>query len=124
MEKCVADVFDSELFNLAPSVFIARYPHLPWWAIHAFCEMESAHTDVPSGESLLLGMVFLPPVGFRGNEKKLLDTYKDSSLRSFFDTEDKWERWLEHAETCRLARDIVRSGYVRVSERRKYVQGG
>ena len=86
--------------------------------------MRTAHTDVPSGESTLLGIVFLPPMGFHDDERELLDTYKDSNHRSLFNTDEEHEKWLEHAETCRLARDIDRSGYVKVSERLKYVKGG
>jgi hypothetical protein len=113
-ERQVAAALESEPFSLTPLMFITRYPRLPWWAIHAFHEMKSAGPGVPSGEALLLGTVFLPQLGFIGDPEILIDYREDSSLRCFFESEEEREKRLEHAETCRLARDIVRSGYVRV----------
>jgi hypothetical protein len=72
----------------------------------------------------LLGTVFLPPLGFIGDTEIVLDSYEDSSFQCFFGSEEEREKWLEHAETCRLARDIVRSGYVRVSQRSPFARGG
>jgi hypothetical protein len=123
-ERQVAAALETEPFSLTPLMFITRYPRLPWWAVHAFHEMRSAGPDVPSGEALLLGTVFLPPLGFIGDTEIVLDSYEDSSFQCFFGSEEEREKWLEHAETCRLARDIVRSGYVRVSQRSPFARGG
>lgn len=109
---------EPNIFDLTPFGLISRYPHLPFWAVVSFSGIKSAYAGQTfDNNPLLLNIAFLPPRGFNGDKDELLESYRDDNIRKLFETEEKWNEWLGHAEACRLSRDILKSDYMETKRR-------